>query len=429
MKAKNGDVVITGLGPVTSIGVGCNELWASLLAGRSNVAARSLPIDVGRTIELPLASLPAPRALAGSETLADFLDREECGSYRDLAYALRAVELALADAAVEYDRDHNRIGVIQAFEAPGVEATTARLFELLGMVGAPPPPGTPPGTPPPVYDLLAPYFYRMQPFLYVHLMGKALGLHGFSTSLHNACSSGAHAIEVAANHIRAGQADVMVVAGGEAFETGVRIEWFRRLELYARDARMAPFDREPTGFYLGEGGAAMVLESARHAEQRGARIYATYLGGAFAQQGWKQTLPDVRAGRLRHVICDALERTGVSPAELDLIVPHGTATALSDGYESSCLAAALKGEATRAVATAFKPNVGHQLAAGAVIETVCALLALHHQCIPPTLNTRADAQTFAVPVVTSRTERTMGTVLKLCTGFTGHDAALLFRKP
>ena len=86
------------------------------------------------------------------------------------SYALLAVELALADAGLEYSRDANDIGVVQAFEAPGVERTVGQLF---GMFAGPPPTAGPP----PVYEVLAPRFYNMQPFLYVHLMGKALGLH------------------------------------------------------------------------------------------------------------------------------------------------------------------------------------------------------------------------------------------------------------
>ncbi|MHC4090046.1 MAG: beta-ketoacyl synthase N-terminal-like domain-containing protein, partial [Planctomycetota bacterium] len=279
MESDAGNVVITGLGPVSSIGVGAEALWSSLAAGRSNIQRCALPVDLGRRTELVMAAMPAPDEIPGLPEDMAFLESEECGQYRDLGYAVLATELALADAGIEYDRESNDIGVIQAFEAPGVERAVAALFELMSA----PLPGN---GPPPVYDLLAPYFYNMQAFLYVHLLGKALGLHGFSTSVHNACSSGAFALEVAAQRIRSGAADVMVVAGGEAFDTAVRLEWFRRLEMYARDERMCPFDTEPSGFYVGEGAAAIVLESAAHAAGRGAEVYAEYLGGRFAQQGW-----------------------------------------------------------------------------------------------------------------------------------------------
>jgi 3-oxoacyl-(acyl-carrier-protein) synthase len=302
-----------------------------------------------------------------------------------------------------------------------VERTVGQLF---GMFSGPPPTDGPPR----VYDVLAPRFYNMQAFLYVHMVGKALGLHGFSTSVHNACSSGAFAIELAAQRIRAGHADVMVVAGGEAFDTAVRLEWFRRLGLYAGDDRMCPFDAGSSGFYVGEGAAAIILESAGHAQRRGAAPYAVYQGGAFAQQSFKQSTPDLRAARLRVVIRSAMTGAGISPADVDLIVPHGAATAISDGYEASCLAAAFQEAQTSAVATAFKPHYGHMLAASGIIDTIASLLAMKMACVPATLHSRADCVGLAVPLVTERLDRPSTTLLKLCTGFTGHDAAVIFSR-
>ena len=421
MNIETGRVVITGLGPVTSVGVGAEALWTALAAGRCRVQSRTLPVDLGRTAELPMASMPPNDQIPGLAEHLVFLQSQDCGRYRDLAYTLLATELALADAGIEYDRKQNDIGVIQAFEAPGVERAVRALFELLSSP-------LPEDGPPPVYDLLAPYFYNMQPFLYVHLLGKALGLHGLSTSVHNACTSGAFALELAAQRIRCGQAEVMIVAGGEAFDTAVRLEWFRRLEMYASDGRMRPFDAEPSGFFVGEGAAAIVLESLAHAAGRGAEVYAEYLGGHFAQQGWKQTLPDVPAARLRDAIIRTLETTGVSAADLDLIVPHGAATQIGDGYEASCLAQALAGRAEGAVATAFKPYVGHMLAASSIVETLCAVLAMHHQAVPATPHTSPDQSRLCVPLAGAHLKRRVDTVLTLTTGFTGHDAAQLLRR-
>lgn len=422
MDAGATDVVITGLGPVSSIGVGSDALWTMLADGRANVHRLTLPVDVGQSVALPLASMPSTPDVAGLGAHMDFLAGQGCGLYRDLGYALLAMELALGDAGIEYDRQHNNIGMIQAFEAPGVERTVSRLFEL---ITAPTPPGN---GPPPTYEFLAPCFYNMQAFLYVHLAGKALGLHGFSTSVHNACASGAYAIELAAQRIRSGQAEVMIVVGGEAFDTAVRLEWFRRLDLYADDEYMRPFDAESSGFYVGEGAAAIVLESATHAASRGAPPYAAYLGGAFAHQGWKQAVPDVRSARLRDVIRQALAVAGVSAGELDLVVPHGASTLLGDGYEASCLAQALDKRAQQAVATVFKPYVGHMLAASGLIETICALLAMKHDTIPATLNSRPEHVQLAIPLATERLDRPIRTILKLSNGFTGHDAASLFAK-
>ncbi len=421
MEHRNGnDVVVTGVGPVTSIGLGADALWESLSQGRSNVAPRTVMVDTAEVAELPMASMPPDEQVVGLARHNQFLASQDCAGHRDLAYALLAIELALDDAGLEYERAMNEIGAIQVFEAPGVETTVRRLFE---MVQTPPPPGGPP----PVYDALAPCFYNMQPFGYVHLVGKAFGFRGFSTSVHNACSSAAFAIDIAAERIRSGQTDVMVVVGGEAFDTGVRLEWFRRLDLYAADEKMRPFDSESSGFFVGEGGAAIVLESASHAERRGRTPYARYLGGGFAQQGWKQVIPDVLSARLSDAIRRAMTVADIGPDELDLVVPHGAATLLSDGYEAECLGQALEGERDHAVATAFKPNVGHMLACSGLIETVCTLLAVKHQAVPGTLHTHPERVRTPVPLITTLTERPVKTAMKMSTGFTGHDAAQIYQ--
>jgi len=418
------DVVITGLGPVTSIGIGREEFWGGLIAGRRAVHERELQVDLGRSVSLPIASMPA-EANAALQRHVDYSAEQQCGGNRDLAYSMLATELAIADAGIEYDRARNNVGLIQVFEAPAVEATVSRLFQLFS---------TPPtGGPPPVYDLLAPSFYNMQAFLYLHVAAKAFGLHGFCTSVHNACSSAAFAIEIAAERIRSGQADVMIVAGGEAFDTAVRLEWFRRLELYAKDAdSMKPFDATSSGFYVGEGGAAMVLENADHAARREAKPYAYYLGGAFAHQAWKQTIPDLRGEFLRSVIEDSLNHSRVEPGEIDLVIPHGASTSLSDAYEANS-AKAIPWRADSkgvlgCVATVFKPYVGHMLASCGLIETICGLLAMRNGTVPATPLTNSTSQQFPIPVTTSNLNRRIGTLMKLFTGFTGHDAAIILRR-
>ena len=119
MHDGRGEVVVTGLGPVTAVGVGCDALWTSLAAGRSNVTVRNLQVDAGCFQELPIASMPSCDEVAGLDKHARSLKEQGWEGYRDLGYALLAMELALTDARLTYDRTDNKIGVIQAFEAPG----------------------------------------------------------------------------------------------------------------------------------------------------------------------------------------------------------------------------------------------------------------------------------------------------------------------
>jgi 3-oxoacyl-[acyl-carrier-protein] synthase II len=413
--------VVTGLGPVSPIGNGAELFWSAIRSGQSHVENRTLAVDLGAMVDLPISTMPDITQLEGVEKHLETLASQEMERYRELIYSLLAIDLALADAELSFDSEHNRIGMIQAFEAPGVECTVSDMFTMF----ATPPPGD---GPPRVYEHLARRFYNMQPFMYVHVVGKAFGFRGFCTNVHNACATGAFALETAAQRIADGHADVMVVVGGEAFDTAVRLEWFRRLQLYAAAHQMRPFDSNPSGFYVGEGATALILESATHAEARGAEPYARYLGASFAHQAWKQTLPDLRSARLRDVITTALDRTSTSPADVDLVVPHAACTSLSDNYEATCLAESLGEEANGAMLAAFKPNFGHMLAASGLMEVTAGLLALRHQVIPPTLNTLPDRMVGQVPISSQALERRVDTLLKLSTGFTGHDAATLFRR-
>lgn len=430
MPDKPRGVVVTGIGPVTSIGVGGAATWDALAAGRSNVSSRRLAVDLGQFSDFPVAAMPVDDDVLGLDKYLAFLAEQDAVGYRDLAYGLLAIELALADAGLDYDRQQNSIGAIQAYEAPGVERTVGTLLEMMASVGsaAAGPPGAMQG-PPQTYPLLAPKFYNAQPFVYVHMAAKAFGLHGLSTSVHNACGSGAIAIELAAQQIRSGRTEAMIVFGGEAFDTAVRLEWFRRLEMYADDGVMRPFDQHASGFCVGEGAAALVLESQSHAARRGATVWAHYLGGAFAQQAWKHTVPDVRAARLAGVIASALDVAGVGTEQLDLVVPHGAAVRVSDGYETACIKAALQGATSAAVATAFKPQVGHMLAASVIIETACMVQCMRHGMVPATLNTNSPDDQLPLALVKSNEKRSVGCGLKLATGFTGHDAALVFSAP
>jgi 3-oxoacyl-[acyl-carrier-protein] synthase II len=179
---------------------------------------------------------------------------------------------------------------------------------------------------------------------------------------------------------------------------------------------------------VGDGACAIVLESSEHVARRSDKTYARYLGGAFAHQAWKQTIPDVRAGLLGDVIQSALVRTKVSWPDVDLIAPHGASTLLSDGYERDCLATAIdaSGVKTGAAACAFKPYIGHMLAASGVIEVAALLLCMKHGRVPAMPNSAHGTCTLPVFAPTSVTERPIGIALKLSTGFTGHDAAALF---
>jgi 3-oxoacyl-(acyl-carrier-protein) synthase len=393
-------------------------MWESLEANRTRVLERELRVDLAEYERTVLSPMPAEWH---REELRDptLLLAEECADYRDLRYAIRAMSLAAQDAGLDIDRESNMIGGIYAFEAPGMEVMVRHMLSM--------PPEALMVDQPQLYPFVSKHFYHTHSFFYVHVLGKALGLHGFSTCIHNACSSGAFALELAAQQIRSGAAPVMLVAGAEAFETGVRVRYLKGMDSYVQGPEMRAFDAAPTGFYVGEGGAALVLEARSHAEARGVPIYAEYLGGGFAQQSWKHMICDVPANRLASAAKKALGEAGVSPVEVDLVVPHGAGSAVSDGYEAHSLGQIFD-EHSPALLCPLKPYLGHQLGNCVIVELAASLLMMREGVV---LGQPFDMQPNGrVPLEIPQSNRPHSSqiLMKLATGFTGHDAVLLFRR-
>jgi 3-oxoacyl-[acyl-carrier-protein] synthase II len=190
---------------------------------------------------------------------------------------------------------------------------------------------------------------------------------------------------------------------------------------------MRPFDRTPTGFYAGEGGAALVLEARSHAEARGARIYGEYLGGAFAQQSWKHALPDAPSGRLSAAIREALRQAKLKPEQIDLVIPHGACSSVCDGYELQEMAK-LWSDPAEAALCPVKPFVGHQLGNCVIIEIILALLMMQDGVVvgQPFKGSPVAQLPLAMPAENHAHDTKY--MMKLATGFTGHDAALVFAR-
>ena len=289
-------VVVTGLGAITAHGPTLPTTVASIRGGTNAVAPRELAVLPTRTRPYLLAGAYPVTEDQLPERTASVLRDVGLSDHVDLRFTIAASAEALHDSDLAYDEADNRVGSVLTFEAPGMERVVTTLFASMA---------APAGDGPPDDEALAAMvaalgegFYRTQSFVYTHAFGKVFKLHGFTTCVNNACSSGIHALDVAAGMIRSGRADAMIVTGGEHFETGVRPAFFERHGFYATRPPVRPFSDEPTGFVVGEGAAAIVLESEAAALRRGAHVYCRIHPAAFAQQSWHQTLPNVRDRRL-----------------------------------------------------------------------------------------------------------------------------------
>jgi 3-oxoacyl-(acyl-carrier-protein) synthase len=221
----------------------------------------------------------------------------------------------------------------------------------------------------------------------------------------------------------------MIIVCGDSPRLITRYLWLKAARSCASDGIMRPFDKNRSGFVLGEGAAAVVLETLESARKRGAPVYTEYLGGAFRSDAWKLTVPSVKPNLYQEAIEEALHTTGTDASAIDLLVPHGAATAIQDRYEAIAITRVFAANLKRMFITALKPFVGHTLAGSSLVELVLSLIGLSHGVVLPTLNWTTPDEKLGLELVQNQTAFEVGTWIKTATGFGGFNAACVFSQP
>ncbi|MBV9821276.1 MAG: beta-ketoacyl-ACP synthase II [Actinobacteria bacterium] len=382
MADRNGTrdgVVITGIGAVTPAGIGRDETWQNLLAGRSGVGPITA-FDAGGLTTRIAAEVKGfdPRA---------YLDAKRVRrSARFSQFAVAAAREAVADAGLAIaeqgenagdSEDTSRIGVVVNAAVAGFDTVETATRGLLR-------------EPEPVVpnSYFVPSSLTNMPACEIAI---DLGLHGPVNASALACASGLYALLDARRLILSGEADVVVAGGTDA---GITPAMFAGLvSMGAMSQRnddptgaSRPFSADRDGFVFGEGAVVLVLESAEHAARRGARPYAEVAGGALTCDAFHISAPNPDGRYATAAIAQALQRSGTAPDELDYIAAHGTSTAANDLTETRAIRAALGPAADRVAVSAPKSMVGHLIgAAGALGAMVCAM-AIRDGVVPPTIN-------------------------------------------
>ena len=427
-------VVITGLGPLTSIGLGKLPLWNSILENKTNVKQERIFVD-GSLLENfyfhRIDSFDINDYNLDRAELQEIKDWKNGDEDIDLHYLLAMVKMALDDSLLEYNLDDNEIGLVLAHENAGFSQFFEKIvneayrnatngneklllkkrnfFENL-------------------YNFCIEKGYDLHTFMYLHFVAKVFGLHGYSLFVNNACSSGLFALEVASQQIRLGICPVVIVCASDYPGLIYKYLWFKKRGLYAIDGKIRPFSKNRTGLVMGDGGAALVLEDLEHATERNAPIYAEYLGGGFSVEGWKVTLPSQNGEFYKHALIKALQRSKVNASEVDLVVPHGVGTKLTDAIEARVIKDVFGHNSHKPFITALKPFVGHNLGGSGLVELSILLLALDNNYIPPTLNLDELDDSLGVDPVRKGVRVNLRTVAKMSCGFAGHNGVAILRK-
>ena len=405
-------VVITGLGATTPLGGDAPSTWQAMLAGRSGV--RRLTDEWAQRLPCQIAATAAVEPTTVIDRVqARKLDRCEM-------FALVAAREAWANAGSP-DVDPLRLGVVVASGIGGIGSVLSA-YDTLKEKG----------------------WQRLSPFTVPQLMpnGSAgwISLEfGARAGVHapvSACASGAEAIGYGIDMIRSGRADVVLAGGTEAAILELNIAAFaamRALSLRNDEPERAsrPFDRGRDGFVLGEGAGIIVLESESHAARRGARVYAAAAGAGYSGDAHHIAQPDPDGTGATLAMRRALETAGIAPDQVAHVNAHATSTPAGDVVEAHAIAAALGPAAAGVVVSATKSMTGHLLGGAGAIESVAAILALHEQTAPPTINLDDPEDDLGVEIAVKPTDlRSRGSapmaVINNSFGFGGHNVAVVF---
>jgi len=415
MSGTNGStrVVITGVGAITSIGAGKEQFWESLRAGRCGIT-RVKKFDPA----------PYPTKVAAQLNGFDFSPYIDAKWSRrmDLTsqMAVSAAKMAVADAKIDLAKaDRERIGVVVGTAMAG----QAFILEQHD-----------------VYKEKGPM--RINPFTALTVFPDApasfisieLGLHGPSFSLATACSSALDAVGYAFNAIRKREMDAILMGGAEATVFPQAFAAFCMLRAMSQqndqpERACCPFDKRRDGFVLGEGAGMLVLEELEHAKRRGAHIYAEISGFGMTCDAYHMTAPDPSGRQAARAIRQALKDAGVKPADIDYINAHGTSTPLNDKTETLVIKEVFGWHAYKVPISSTKSMIGHLIGAAGAVELIATVLAMEHQCIPPTINYEVpdpECDLDYVPNVARKA--TIEIALKNSFGFGGKNSALVIRK-
>ena len=407
------DVVVTGIGAITPLGLDAPTTWEGLLAGRSGIGpithfdASALPVRIAGEVHGF-----DPEALLGPKRTRR--------SARFSQLAVAAAREAVADAGLYVEEEADDLGVVINNAVGGVPETQVNI-DALRAGGA--------------RDVSAYYVPATIPNMAACEVAIDLGAHGPVTASALACASGNYALLEARRLILAGEADVVVAGGtdagiGEAMFAGLANMGPLSVRNDEPEKASRPFDLDRDGFVFGEGAVVLVVESAAHARARGARPYGTVAGGALTSDAFHISAPEPSGTQAAAALRLALERTGTAPQDVDYICAHGTGTRANDLVETIAIRAAFGAAADAVPASSPKSMVGHLIGAAGALSAMACLLAMRDGMLPPTVNLDTPDPACDLDFVPLHARpATVRTAVANAFGFGGQNCVVVLRAP
>lgn len=405
-------VVVTGLGAITPIGNNVEDFWNGIKQGKCGID------------EITLFDTTNFKAKLAGEVKnynpEDYLDKKSAKRLdRFSQFAVIASKEAMKDSGItEENTDMTRVGAIISSGIGGLNTIEEQNRNLLEKGP----------------DRISPMFI---PTAIVNMatgnVAIELGIKGESYSMVTACASATHSIGEAFRAIRHGYQDVMVVGGTEASITPTGVAGFSNIKALSTTTdklrASIPFDKERSGFVMGEGSGVIILEELEHAKKRNAKIYAEMIGYGASSDAYHITspLPDGEGGA--RAMINAMKDAEVMPKDITYINAHGTSTPLNDKCETSAVKTALGEYATTVMVSSTKGHTGHLLGAAGGVEAIACVKAIEDNFVPATIGYKEkdeECDLDIVPNVGRNIE--VKVAMSNSLGFGGHNSTIIFKK-
>lgn len=410
---SNRRVVISGVGLITPLGIGVDETWRELCAGKSGI---------GEITRFDTADFQTK--IAGEVKdfhPEDFLTQKDARRTTTfIAYAVATTRMALEDSNLVIDQSNaDRVGVFIGCGLGGLASLeeTNRILETRGP------------------NRVSPFFIPMMiGNMAAGMVSIQFGAKGPNACMATACAAGSHSIGDAFKLVQQGRADAMIAGGVESVITASCIAGFSAMKALstrndAPQKASRPFDRDRDGFVVGEGCGIVILETLEAARERGAHIYAEICGYGMSGDGYHMTAPAPGGEGAARCMLAAINDAGISYKQIDYINAHGTSTQLNDMYETRAVKTVFKDQAHLIPISSTKSMTGHLLGGAGGIETVFTALTIEEGVIPPTINLDnpgEECDLDYVPLVSRK--KNVELAMTNSFGFGGTNGSLVLKK-
>lgn len=410
---KKQHIVITGMGAVSPIAIGCKEFFANLIAGKSGIDHISLYDPSNQSCQI-----------AGEVkdfNPSDYFDRKiqkRTGRYSQ--FAIIAANEAIKQSEINLSTEDSNRFVTLVSSAIGDFPMIEEQMKVFFKSG---PGKMNPFTVPRVSSNMASAYLDM-----MH------GLTGPSFGLSSACATGSHSIAIASLLLKSGLSDVAIAGGAESAITPTFVESYialRALSTRNNEPTRAsrPFDKDRDGFVIGEGAGVLVMETLEHAEKRGAKILAELSGIGMTCDAYHITGPHPDGQGAADAMKLALIDANLVPEDIDYIVAHGTSTLMNDPVETKAIKKVFGENAYHIPISSIKSMIGHCIGAGGALEAIAGITALENNLIPPTINLEnPDPQCDLYYVPNNSIKKELNHVMSNSFAFGGQNCVLIFSK-